>query len=203
MEYINTPVCESIQKVQNNQNHKDKPDAHPRYLTLYIHYPTKPHKQPSDSNIIKELLKHKPGQIQIKHTKTSGSSIRCFTGAQIRAYKKIKMINNISVNICNHYTYNKTNGNKSKQQNTQHVTKYKVPRNNRNQGKGLIIWQWNCRGIYQNQLELQAAILETNEKPMIICLQETQLTLTNSKPALPKIKNYQKLSKTTKKMIPG
>ncbi|KAK3586412.1 hypothetical protein CHS0354_017055, partial [Potamilus streckersoni] len=46
-------------------------DYHPRYLTLYLHYPITPNKTLSDPTIIQELQKHKKGKIQIKHPKPS------------------------------------------------------------------------------------------------------------------------------------
>ncbi|KAK3578079.1 hypothetical protein CHS0354_006729 [Potamilus streckersoni] len=66
-EVSNSPICARTQKTQSNQINTNRTDTNPRYLTLYIQYPTKPHKQPSDSNIIMELLKHK----QVRETGTS------------------------------------------------------------------------------------------------------------------------------------
>ncbi|KAK3575908.1 hypothetical protein CHS0354_000187 [Potamilus streckersoni] len=80
-------------------------DYHPRYLTLYLHYPVTPNKPLSDPTIIQELQKHKKGNIQIKHPKPSETIIRCYTGAQIRAYKKIKEINDTPIRLCSQHKY--------------------------------------------------------------------------------------------------
>ncbi|KAK3606093.1 hypothetical protein CHS0354_006448 [Potamilus streckersoni] len=120
--------CITIQHTQKSKNHSNITDAHPRYLTLYLRYPTKTHTQPTDSAIIMELIKHKQGQVQIKHIKTSGNTIRCFTGAHIKAYKKVKKIDNIPVNIYNHHTYSKLNETKNKE--LQVNTKITKPKNN-------------------------------------------------------------------------
>ncbi|KAK3604505.1 hypothetical protein CHS0354_001187 [Potamilus streckersoni] len=173
-------------KIKKKTNSKD---YHPSYLTLYLHYPIAPNKQLPDSTIISELQKHKYGRIQIKHPKPLETTIRCFTGAQIRAYKKIKDINGIPIKICNQHKYNTLSKAHQPRTTTTITSKSKQLNKTTKQGTDLLIWQWNCRGIYQNQLELQAAILETNEKPLVICLQET--ILPRKKSALPKINNYQ------------
>ncbi|KAK3607707.1 hypothetical protein CHS0354_016731, partial [Potamilus streckersoni] len=88
-----SPVWPKITTELNTNTQPNINEAHPGYLTLFIHYPNNPAKQPTDAAIIPELLKHRKGQIQINHMKPSETSIRCFTGAQIRAYKKVKINN--------------------------------------------------------------------------------------------------------------
>ncbi|KAK3603088.1 hypothetical protein CHS0354_027869, partial [Potamilus streckersoni] len=93
------PGSQFVEKDNNNKSTNKTKDYHPNYLTLYLHYPITPNKQLSDSMIISELQKHKKGRIQIKHPKPSETTIRCFTGAQIRAYETIKNINGIPIKI--------------------------------------------------------------------------------------------------------
>ncbi|KAK3609526.1 hypothetical protein CHS0354_041577 [Potamilus streckersoni] len=164
-------------------------DYHPRYLTLYLHYPVTPNKPLSDPTIIEELQKHKKGNIQIKHPKPSETGIRCYTGAQIRAYKKITEINDTPIRLCSQHKYITLNRKSTPCTPPNPVRTQKYIPKTVTKGTNLTIWQWNCRGIYQNQLELQAAILETSEKPLVICLQETSLPRKKSVP--PNIRNYQ------------
>lgn len=42
--------------------------------------------------------------------------------------------------------------------------------------RGLVILQWNCRGIYRKLAELKQFIYSQEQKPDIIILQETHLT---------------------------
>ncbi|KAK3596219.1 hypothetical protein CHS0354_020531 [Potamilus streckersoni] len=94
IEEFNQEPTQTSQK-DNTNNSPNKTIPHPRYLTLYLKYPTNPHKQRTDSAIQLELLKHKQGQIKRIHTKSLNTIIWCFLRAQIKAYKKITQIDNV------------------------------------------------------------------------------------------------------------
>ncbi|KAK3593227.1 hypothetical protein CHS0354_012305 [Potamilus streckersoni] len=182
---------------RNGKQPMHKLQPHPRYLTLYLKSPTNAPITLSDSAIRIELMKHKSGNLKIIRTKSSDIIVWCYSGAQMKAYKKIKQIDNIPVNLINHYaikgnTPTTTNETPRK---TNDITKSTINPENKqtknNYKGGFLIWQWNCRGIHANCRELQANLQETKNKPMIICLQETNLRTKN--PKLPKIKKYEKI----------
>ncbi|KAK3590471.1 hypothetical protein CHS0354_015638 [Potamilus streckersoni] len=82
---------------------KHKLQHHPRYLTLYLKSPNNTPITLSDSSIRIELMKHKSGNLKIIRTKSSDIIVWCYSGAQMKAYKKIKQIDNKPVKLINHY----------------------------------------------------------------------------------------------------
>ncbi|KAK3577834.1 hypothetical protein CHS0354_000230 [Potamilus streckersoni] len=75
-------------KGENRQQIKHELQTHPRYLTLYLTIPDKSLNKLSVTDLRYELLKHKNGNLKITKTKSADIIIWCYSGAQIRAYKK-------------------------------------------------------------------------------------------------------------------
>ncbi|KAK3607495.1 hypothetical protein CHS0354_031114 [Potamilus streckersoni] len=169
---------------------------HPSYLTLDLSCLQKSKESLTYRAILQELLQHKKGQIKIHRTKKSYIIIWCYSAAQIKAYRKI-------TNRRNPYTNHHPPATQTSQVSTSPAATNQrdtnMPELNKAQktpankspfptAPTFTIWQWKCRVVNTNYLELAASIQESKNKPSIICLQEIKLKANQTTP--PKINDY-------------
>ncbi|KAK3588211.1 hypothetical protein CHS0354_015935, partial [Potamilus streckersoni] len=192
-QYNSTTINDKQVSGKDRPQPKHKLQPHPRYLTLYLKSPNNISITLSDSAIRIELLKHKSGNIKIIRTKSSDIIIWCFSGAQNKPIKKLSKLtmsqSNYSISMLLKGTPQQQITHRHRRQMTASIPHKNKQTKKDNQKGDFLIWQWNCRDINANCRELQANLQETENKPMIICLQEIKLRTKNSK--LPKLKEYE------------